>query len=78
MMKAVEFETTVSGNGQILLPQEVMGDLPPGEPVRVVLMWEASFADEAWRKVGRRTFEDAYCAEDAVYDELVANDVPDR
>jgi hypothetical protein len=36
-------------------------------------------ADEAWREPGRRAFEEAYCAEDSVYDELVvAIDTPDR
>lgn len=77
-MKAVEFETTVNRNGQITLPQDVMGDIPPGGPVRVVLMWDASSSDSAWREAGRRKFEEAYCAEDSVYDELVAHDASDR
>lgn len=77
-MKAVEFETTVNRNGQILLPQDVVGDIPPGGPVRVVLMWDASSTDSAWREAGRRKFEEAYCAEDAVYEQLVGNDAPDR
>lgn len=77
-MKAVEFETTVSRDGQIVLPRDVMRDIPPGGPVRVVLMWEASSTDSAWREAGRRRFEEAYCAEDAVYDQLVASDAPDR
>lgn len=77
-MKAVEFETTVNRNGQIALPQDVVGDIPPGGPVRVVLMWDAASTDSAWRGAGRRKFEEAYCAADAVYEELVANDAPDR
>ena len=77
-MKAVEFEATVNPNGQIALPHEVVGDIPAGEPVRVVLMWDASPKDSAWREAGRRKFEEAYCPEDAVYEQLIANDAPGR
>ena len=77
-MKTVEFEATVNHNGQIALPQDVVEDIPPGGPVRVVLMWDASSTDSAWREAGRRRFEEAYCAQDAVYEELLTNDVPDR
>ena len=77
-MKAVEFETTVNRDGQIVLPQDVAGAIPPGGSVRVVLMWDAASTDSAWRDAGRRKFEESYCAEDSVYEQLVANDAPDR
>ena len=77
-MKAVEFETTVNDNGQILLPADLAGNIPSGEPVRGVVMWDAASADAAWRKTGRRKFEEAYCAADAVYEQLAANDSPSR
>lgn len=77
-MKVVDFETTVGRNGQIVLPQEVVGAIPPGGLVRVVLMWDAAFTDVAWRDAGRRKFEESYSAEDSVYEQLVANDAPDR
>lgn len=69
-MKAVEFETTVNNNGQFSLPADLAGKVPSGEPVRVVVMWDPSSADEAWREAGRRRFEEAYCAGDAVYEQL--------
>lgn len=75
-MKAVEFEATVNHNGVIMLPPEVAGDVPSGEPLRVVLMWDASSTDSAWRDAGRRQFEQAYCAADAVYEQLAADDAP--
>ena len=77
-MKAVEFETTLNNNGQILLPADLAGSIPQGEPVRVVVMWEATSADAAWREAGRRKFEEAYCAADAVYEQLAANDASSR
>ena len=77
-MKAVEFDTTVNRNGQIVVPQDVVGDIPLDGPVRVVLMWDASPTDSAWREAGRRRFEEAYCAEDSVYEQLATNDSPGR
>lgn len=77
-MKAVEFETTVSDNGEILLPADLARDIPSGEPVRVVVMWDTASTDAAWREAGRRKFEEAYCTADAVYEQLAANDSPSR
>lgn len=76
-MRAVEFETTMTQEGQIVLPAEFLGDIPEGQQLRVVVMWEAGSVDPAWRASGRRRFEEAYCAEDAVYEQLI-HDAPDR
>ena len=67
-MKALEFESMLIPGGQIALPPEVADQIPPGEHLRVVVMWEPFSADLAWRSAGRRTFESAYCPEDAVYE----------
>lgn len=77
-MKAAEFETTVNPGGQIVLPPDLIADIPQGELVRVVLLWDASSGDSAWRESGRRTFEQAYCAADEVYKQLVSNDAQAR
>ena len=71
-MKAVEFEGTVTANGQIAIPAEIAGQLPPGESLHVVLQWDAA-ADEdaAWRTQGRERFEAAYAPEDAIYERLM-------
>lgn len=70
-MKAVEFEGTVTPGGQIALPADVVREIPAGEHLRVVVMWEPSESDAAWRSAGRQRFEAAYCPEDAVYEELI-------
>ena len=70
-MKAVEFEGTIAPGGQIALPPEVASEIPPGEPLRIVVMWEASDFDFAWRTAGRQRFEAAYSPEDAVYEQLI-------
>jgi len=41
-MKAVEFEGTVTPNGQIAIPAEIAQQLPPGEPLHIVLRWDAA------------------------------------
>jgi len=77
-MKAVEFEGTVTPNGQIAIPAEIAGQLPPGESLHVVLQWNAT-ADEdaAWRTQGRQRFEAAYEPEDAIYEQLM-DEAPTR
>jgi hypothetical protein len=70
-MRAVEFESTVAPDGQIALPPEVLREIPPGEQLRVVVMWEPSDPDLAWHAAGRQRFEAAYSPEDAVYGQLI-------
>ena len=70
-MRAVEFESTITPGGQIALPPEVASEIPPGEQLRIVVMWEPSNLDLAWRTAGRQGFEAAYCPEDAVYEQLI-------
>lgn len=70
-MKAMEFEGTVTPSGQIILPPEVASEIPPGEHLRVVVMWDASDSDGAWRNAGRQRFEAAYSPEDAIYERLM-------
>ena len=70
-MKAVEFESTVAPDGQIVLPPEVAREIPPGEQLRVVVMWEPGDFDLAWRTAGRQRFEAAYTSEDDVYEQLM-------
>ncbi len=76
-MKAVEFETTLNQGGQIVLPAEFLSDIPAGQQLKVVVMWESTPADSAWRATGQLRFEEAYCAADAVYEQLI-HLTPDR
>ena len=76
-MKAVEFETLMTQGGQIVLPSEFLGEIPPGQQLRVLVMWEAGSVDSAWRATGRLRFEEAYCPEDVVYEQLI-NEAPGR
>jgi hypothetical protein len=70
-MKAVEFDSIVAPGGQIALPPEVASEIPTGEQLRVVVMWEASDSGQAWCTAGRERFEAAYSPEDVVYEQLM-------
>ena len=70
-MKAVEFESTVAPGGQIALPPELASEIPAGEPLRVLVMWEPSNFGLAWRTAGRQRFEAAYSEEDEIYEQLM-------
>lgn len=77
-MKAVEFEGTVTPNGHIAVPAEIAEQLPPGEPLDIVLRWDAAAdEDRVWRAQGRERFEAAYAPEDAVYEQLM-DEAPTR
>jgi hypothetical protein len=77
-MKVVEFEGTVTPNGQIALPAEIAGQFLPGESLHVVLQWNASTEDDrVWRAQGRERFEAAYAPEDCIYDQLM-DETPTR
>ena len=70
-MKAVEFEGTITEAGQISLPPEVAAEIPAGEHLRVVVLWDSSGPNSAWREAGRRSFEAAYGPDDNIYERLL-------
>ncbi len=70
-MKAVQFKSTVGQNGQITVPPEVVCQIPAGEELQVVVLWETAVNDDAWRALGRQQFEAAYAPEDSVYEQLM-------
>jgi hypothetical protein len=70
-MKTADFRGELTPNGQIAVPPEIASQLPPGEQIQVVLQWGISEDDTAWRAAGRRQFEAAYAADDAVYERLI-------
>jgi len=76
-MKTADFRGELTPNGQIAVPPEIASQVPPGEPIQVVLHWGASEDDTAWRMAGRRRFESAYAADDSIY-ELLIHDPPTR
>ena len=70
-MRVVEFEGTVAPDGHVALPPEIASEIPAGEQIRIVVMWDAGDADGAWRAASRQRFEAAYVPEDTVYEQLI-------
>ena len=75
-MKAVGFKSTVTPGGQISVPPEVARQIPSGEQLQVVVLWETPNLDAAWRAAGRQRFEAAYAPEDSVYEQLIDDALP--
>jgi hypothetical protein len=76
-MKTADFRGELTPDGQIAVPPEIASQVPPGEQIQVVLQWNISMDDVAWRALGRRQFENAYAADDSVYEQLI-HDIPAR
>jgi hypothetical protein len=76
-MKTADFRGQLTPNGQIAVPPEIASQVPPGEPIQIVLQWGISNDDTAWREAGQRQFEKAYVADDSIY-ELLIHDAPSR
>lgn len=74
-MNAVECKTMMTQGGQIVLPAQFLEDIPTGQQLKVVVMWEAGSVASAWLASRRLRFEEASCNEDAVYEQL-ANETP--
>ena len=72
-MKTAGFRGELAENGQIAVPPEIASQVPPGEPIQVVLQWGVSEDDTAWHAAGRRRFEAAYAPDDSVYELLIHN-----
>ena len=76
-MKTADFRGKLTPDGQSAVPPEIAKQVPTGEPIQVVLQWNISADDVAWRALGRRQFENAYSADDSVY-ELLIHDTSSR
>jgi len=76
-MKTADFRGELTPDGQIAVPPEIASQVPPGEQIQVVLQWNISMDDVAWRALGRQQFENAYAADDSIY-ELLIHDIPAR
>jgi hypothetical protein len=46
-VKTVDFKGELAPNGQIAVPPEIASQVPPGEPIQVVLRWGISEDDMA-------------------------------
>lgn len=69
-MKAFEFETKLTSDQMLTLPTDLKKELPPGSPVRVILLLPDSTEELDWRRLTTEQFARAYAEADSVYDNL--------
>ena len=71
-MHAVEFRTRVNTDRTLTVPPAVAAALPPGRPVRVLLLIgeEGEREDAAWEAAAAAEFAAGYADGDAIYDQF--------
>lgn len=75
-MKTLEFETQINPDHTLSVPQALADQLPPGRPVRVLLLVPESAEDldaaeeQAWKQMAAAEFLKGYADSDAIYDQL--------
>jgi hypothetical protein len=69
-MLAHEFETQITPEGMLKVPDELKASLPPGQTVRVLVLAADGIEDEDWKRLTLEQFLKGYADEDAVYDQL--------
>jgi hypothetical protein len=71
-MKAVEFQSQVNPDQTLTVPASVMGAIPVGRAVRVLILVPENETDQEWEYMAAEAFGQGYADADAIYDKLSA------
>jgi hypothetical protein len=66
-MKALEFEAQVRPDHTLSVPSSVASLVPPGQPVRVLLLIPDSTENADWESLAATEFLTGYAGSDAIY-----------
>jgi hypothetical protein len=69
-MKALEFETTLSEGSNLRVPDDLAGQIPKEEAVRVIVLLPEHAEDEDWRRLASEQLLSGYSESDSIYDAL--------
>jgi hypothetical protein len=69
-MLAHEFEGTINADRTLAVPEEIAARIPPGQPVRVLVLIHEPTEEEEWRRLTTEQFLQGYAESDAIYDQL--------
>jgi hypothetical protein len=69
-MKAVEFQSQLNPDQTLTVPEAVIGAIPIGQAVRVLVLIAEPDADLEWERLTAEDFGQGYTEADAVYDQL--------
>ena len=67
-MKALEFETTLSEDANLKVPENLAGQIPREEAVRVIVLLPESAEDEDWQRLAGEQLLSGYSESDCIYD----------
>jgi hypothetical protein len=69
-MKAVEFQSQVNSDQTLTVPESVIGAIPIGQTVRVLILFPEDETDQEWERLTAEEFGQGYADTDAIYDQL--------
>jgi len=69
-MKAVEFQSQLNPDQTLSVPPSVIGAIPIGQTVRVLILLPESDTDREWEQLAAEEFGQGYADTDALYDQL--------
>jgi hypothetical protein len=69
-MKAVEFQSRINPDQTLTVPASLIGAIPAGRAVRVLILVPESETDQEWENTAAEAFGQGYDDADAIYDKL--------
>jgi hypothetical protein len=67
-MKALEFETKLSGDANLKVPADLAGQIPREEAVRVIVLLPDGVEDKDWQRLASDQLLSGYSEGDSIYD----------
>jgi len=67
-MKALEFETTLSTDSKLTVPENLALQIPKEEAVRVIVLLPENGDDADWQHLAADRFLAGYSESDSIYD----------
>lgn len=69
-VKALEFETKLGADANLRVPDDVVSQIPPEYPLRVIVLMPESREDTDWQRLTCEQFLRGYSDGDTIYDAL--------
>ena len=67
-MKALEFESRLSKDANLKVPEDLAGQIPKEEAVRVIVLLPEGAEDEDWQRLTSEQLLSGYGESDSIYD----------
>jgi hypothetical protein len=69
-MKTLQFETTLTADSNLKVPESVAAQMPKHEAVRVMVLLPENDEEADWKNLSTEQFLAGYSDNDAVYDAI--------